>query len=59
MTIDEPKLVISIRSSKTGETNLAERLRRHNCQMPGERPVGPGEALQGILRDSHDDLYAL
>ncbi len=59
MTIDEPKLVISIRSSKTGETNLAERLRRHNSQMPGSRPVGTGKALQRILLDSNDDLYAL
>lgn len=59
MTIDEPKLVISILSSKTGESNLAERLRRHNRQMPATRPIGPREALQGILFDSHDDLYTL
>lgn len=59
MTIDEPKLVISILSSKTGESYLAKRLRRHNRQVPGARPVSSGEALQGILLDSHDDLYTL
>lgn len=59
MTNDEPKWVISIYSSNTGETNLAQKLRRNNCPMPGTRPICSGAALPGILSDCHDGMHAL
>lgn len=59
MTIPESNLVISIRFRKTEETKVADRLRRHHCTVPKERPWSSGKTVSSILFDSHDYLHTI